>query len=63
MHAPVTPVSIMRPASMDSQTRDTFACVKLVTREKTAKKVRNIVYYILWDILRQEIFDLRIFRV
>ena len=44
----VTPVSIVQIAFMDLQARDTFTSVKLVTREKIAKKANN--KYLLCDV-------------
>lgn len=44
----VTPVSIVQLAFMDLQARDTFTSVKLVTREKIAKKANN--KYLLCDV-------------
>ena len=41
IHVIVTPVSIVQLAFMDLQARDTFTSVRLVTREKIAKKANN----------------------
>ena len=45
IHVAVSPVFIMRPASMDLQTRDTSAYVQRVTLEKTVKKVSPIFFF------------------
>ena len=45
IHVAVPPVFIMRPASMDLQTRDTSAYVQRVTLEKTVKKVSPIFFF------------------
>ena len=50
IHVAVPPVFIMRPASMDLQTRDTSAYVQRVTLEKTVKKVSLIFCFSLLTI-------------
>ena len=45
IHVAVPLVFIMRPASMDLQTRDISAYVQRVTLEKTVKKVSLIFFF------------------
>ena len=39
------------PVSMDIPTRDTFACVQIITREKTVKKVSLIFFFNVMKVL------------